>query len=267
MAHRRKHREFSSQTKRNLGERVAYICSNPNCRILTIKRKIDSERATKDGKASHINAASDEGPRFDENLTDKEISDFKNGIWLCSKCSGEVDDNKSKYLKEELIRWKETTEAYVETLMTQETRLRHLRILMNDAITRMRILNGVPGPTNHFDQTFKDAGHIPFTRILIELEQQLFENTFTSEADALNILMMDLDTIVFRQIEQVKEGEYIDISPWKNRAVQLMTNIMQYSNQSFERYLLRETEMVERKLNGLKGSVVRHLDLSESKIT
>ena len=79
----------------------------------------------------------------DNTKSDSFIRSFDNGIWLCDKCEREVDDNQSVYKTEELLKWKLDAENYVETLVTQDTRLRQLRILTQNSLSALRILSAI----------------------------------------------------------------------------------------------------------------------------
>ena len=56
------------------------------------------------GKAAHITAAAEGGPRYDSRMDSEMRSSVKNGLWLCSNCHDIVDRNPEqysvKYLKE-----------------------------------------------------------------------------------------------------------------------------------------------------------------------
>ena len=103
---RLKENEFRSKVKQQLATRVAYRCSNPGCRKSTIGPKTYSHDAVSIGKAAHICAASEGGPRYDINMTSEQISGFDNGIWLCAICADEIDLNWQNYPKESLKIWK-----------------------------------------------------------------------------------------------------------------------------------------------------------------
>ena len=59
--------DFSSSVKKTMAERVAYLCSNPACRILTIGPHSKSDKVNRLGEAAHITAAIEGGERFDPN--------------------------------------------------------------------------------------------------------------------------------------------------------------------------------------------------------
>lgn len=240
----RKNREFTLSIRRQLAERVAYMCCNPLCRRLTIKRSADSYEAVRSGKACHIHSAGKNGPRAKADMTDNECKAFENGIWACDTCAREIDDNESKYSAEELRRWKDEAEEYVEGLVTQDTRLRQLRVMMQSSLSCLRLVTAVLGPGSACDQTFENAGRIPVARLLIEAEQALFENGFAVEADSLLRIKEEMD-LVLSAMSRNCPGQYLDISSWKNEIIRrLMVDILRFSDASYGRYLDREMAMV-----------------------
>lgn len=259
----RNKREFKSSVRRDLAERVAYMCSNPLCRNLTIKRRLGSKKAVRSGKACHIHSAGQSGPRFKADMTDEECSLFENGIWACDKCSREIDDNDSKYTADELRLWKKEAEEYVEELVTQDTRLRQLRVMMSPLLSTLRILTALPGPGPRFDHTFEHDGRISLTRILIEAEQTLFENGFRFEAEQLLCIGGELER-VYDSIRVSAQSAYLDISKWKNQRIRtLMVVVMRFTEESYRRYLRKESEMVQARLKELETSGTQVIQFKE----
>lgn len=102
--------EFSQRVKDLLSRRVAFTCSNPNCRITTCGPGESSNGTVNIGVAAHITAASEGGPRYDPFMTPEERSSPKNGIWLCQNCAHKIDVDQSSYPVELLFKWKQQTE-------------------------------------------------------------------------------------------------------------------------------------------------------------
>lgn len=105
---------FKKTTIEVMAKRVAYLCSNPDCRRLTVGANFDSAKSTTIGVAAHITAASPGGPRFNSDLSEVERIHIENGIWLCNNCSTLVDKDPKRFTVELLKRWK--TNAETETL-------------------------------------------------------------------------------------------------------------------------------------------------------
>lgn len=102
--------DFTSDTVTKLGKRVGFLCSNPDCRILTVGPNEVSDRTTNIGKAAHITAASPNGPRYDPDLTSEQRKSIDNGIWLCGNCHDKVDADAVRYPAELLRQWKKDAE-------------------------------------------------------------------------------------------------------------------------------------------------------------
>ena len=245
-------RNFDTEVKRKLAERVAYMCSHPLCRRLTIKPATIGDKAVRLGDAAHIHSASPGGPR-PEALTAAECKSFTNGIWLCTEHAREVDGPNWKLYAADLLReWKANAEQYVEELVTQDSRLRQLRAMVSPLLSRLRVVSALPGPGPRFDQTMFSEGKIPLTRLIIEAEQTLFENEFLREANQMRDFQNEMES-VYRRIEQTPEGAHLDISDWKNGWVQkLMVDIMRFKDSSFARYMETEMKMV----NDAKAEIV-----------
>ena len=55
--------DFTFKTKDTLAKRVGFLCSNPNCQMLTVGPNSNVEKHSNIGVAAHITAASEGGPR------------------------------------------------------------------------------------------------------------------------------------------------------------------------------------------------------------
>ncbi len=112
---------FSEKTKKELAARVGYICSNPNCNMLTIGAKNGKNGSINIGEAAHICAASPGGKRYDKHMTPKERTDISNGIWLCRNCAAKIDRDENYYTKELLHLWKENAEKKANQKITKSS--------------------------------------------------------------------------------------------------------------------------------------------------
>jgi hypothetical protein len=80
--------DFLKPTVDALCKRAAYICSNPDCRVHTLAPSgADDGRFLYIGKAAHICAAADGGPRYESRMSPEERSAPANGIFLCGNCA------------------------------------------------------------------------------------------------------------------------------------------------------------------------------------
>jgi len=110
--------EFNQPVKEALAKRVAYRCSNPECRSLTTGPHLESTRFVNVGVASHITAASAGGPRFDGKLSQLERSSVENGIWLCQLCAKLIDSDDVRYTVDMLSAWKRVSEERTSKELT-----------------------------------------------------------------------------------------------------------------------------------------------------
>jgi hypothetical protein len=86
--------EFPTGIIDTLRKRAAFICSNPNCRNMTIAAsEASTEKVQYIGVAAHITSAAAGGPRYDTSLTPAERQGVQNGIYLCNNCATLVDKN------------------------------------------------------------------------------------------------------------------------------------------------------------------------------
>lgn len=99
---------FDERTIRLLAEKAGYICSYPQCRMVTTypHGEMASEVSGNIGQAAHITAASPGGPRYDASLTHEQRSDVSNGIWMCYSHAKLIDSEKCVYSVDKLRKWK-----------------------------------------------------------------------------------------------------------------------------------------------------------------
>ncbi|THK33448.1 hypothetical protein EHS39_36280 [Ensifer sp. MPMI2T] len=116
---KRKRDDFTAATKRLLAERVGYLCSNPECRALTIGPRLGTEGSVNTGVAAHITAAAS-GPgaaRFDPSLSPDERKHYTNGIWLCAVHAHQIDHDEKHFTTEKLRGWKQAAESFAAKQM------------------------------------------------------------------------------------------------------------------------------------------------------
>ncbi len=99
--------DFILSTVRIIAQSAAYICSNPECRKLTITGSEASiGKVINIGEAAHIIGNAKVSARYEEK-TIVNKSSVENGIWLCRNCHKLVDSNKGEgYPTEKLKQWK-----------------------------------------------------------------------------------------------------------------------------------------------------------------
>ena len=109
--------DFIMDTILKLGQRVGYVCSNPDCLVRTVGPNEIQTKSTLIGEAAHIrgaNPGSDKSlpsARYDPDMTDEQRSHISNGIWLCNVCHKIIDSDPDKYPVDRLVKWKADAEA------------------------------------------------------------------------------------------------------------------------------------------------------------
>ena len=112
MAPIHKRHDFTESTKRFLRENVANLCSNPDCRVLTMASQIDGCSSSNVGVAAHICAAAPGGPRYKLEQSEEDRRHYDNGIWLCTTCSRLIDVDDGSYPEALLRDWKAKALVY-----------------------------------------------------------------------------------------------------------------------------------------------------------
>lgn len=102
--------DFTKKTVAELAKRVAWLCSNPHCRKVTIGAKQGGAGVNITGTAAHITAAAPRGPRYNASLSQADRKDISNGIWLCNNCATLIDRNEKAFPTSLLYEWKREAE-------------------------------------------------------------------------------------------------------------------------------------------------------------
>lgn len=122
-----KARQYRPSHIRRLDTLSGNSCSFPGCERKLIAR--DGETIV--SKICHIEAASDQGPRFNKNMNDDERRHFNNLILMCDECHSIIDnmENESQYPVSDLQQWKKDHHEKIESL--QRPKLSHLTLAIN----------------------------------------------------------------------------------------------------------------------------------------
>ncbi|MEZ9455449.1 hypothetical protein AB4258_23585 [Vibrio splendidus] len=114
--------DFNKPVVDALAKRAAYICSNPDCRKLTIApSEEDLTKFIYIAEAAHIKAAAAGGPRYDPTMTSQQRSSIENALFLCSNCADMVDKNKGiDFSVEELHRWKSDHDEWIRNNLNKK---------------------------------------------------------------------------------------------------------------------------------------------------
>lgn len=116
MANDRKDKNFTKTIVTKLGERAHFLCSNPRCRKMTTGPHSMDGKSLRTGDAAHIYSARAKNARYNPDLTDEQVKNIKNGIWLCRECHKKVDHDEKEFPASLLFNWKKTHEEFVKAL-------------------------------------------------------------------------------------------------------------------------------------------------------
>lgn len=140
-----KARQYKPSTVRRLDTLSGNVCAAPTCENKLIAR--DGESII--SKICHIEAASDNGPRFNENMDDDDRRHFDNLILLCDECHTIIDnkENEDKYSVNLLKSWKKDHESKLQLSIINKN-----PTLLNQVINRIASAEiddiGDPEPLN-----------------------------------------------------------------------------------------------------------------------
>ena len=113
--------DFSKKTIDTLAKRAAFLCSNPDCRKITVGANSENDKSTTIGDAAHIFGARSGSARYDSEMTDTARSEITNAIWLCKNCHKLVDTDKQRYTSNLLFSWRELHEEYTQSELGNHT--------------------------------------------------------------------------------------------------------------------------------------------------
>lgn len=82
-------------------------CAAPDCN----NKMISDDGKSVHGQIAHISAASDDGPRYDANMTEEQRRSFDNLILLCPQCHKKIDDSPENYPAKDIRSWKDDHES------------------------------------------------------------------------------------------------------------------------------------------------------------
>lgn len=169
--------DFSLKTKEELAKRVAYRCSNPQCRKTTIGPKENNYGTVNIGEAAHICAASPGGARYDEDMTSKERSSVNNGIWLCRNCAALIDRDKNHHTVELLRAWKQLAEIEAnQNVLNSGNYSEHISLSNNDKKTIEKIINTIEDSNTSYmlkEQDYHEDFQRDYLNSLFELMEYL----------------------------------------------------------------------------------------------
>ncbi|MFE0037661.1 hypothetical protein [Streptomyces sp. NPDC059015] len=95
-------RSYTEQTIKQLFGSAAGRCAFPSCRRKLIYPATEQSSTTIIGDIAHIVAFSNDGPRADSAVTEKDRNNFENLLLLCAACHRLVDGQSADYPNEVL---------------------------------------------------------------------------------------------------------------------------------------------------------------------
>lgn len=117
--------DFSKSTSETLSRRAGSLCSNVECRVLTVGPTLAPDKSVNIGEAAHIYGARVGSARYRPDMTDISRSEVTNGIWLCAKCHKLIDSDPARYPAELLFTWRSVHDEFVTSkLGTSNDKLR-----------------------------------------------------------------------------------------------------------------------------------------------
>ena len=106
-------RIYTARTLKLLWGRSAGRCAMPECREQVFVDATDYDPIVTIGDIAHVAASSDDGPRADGSMTQKQRDDYSNLIVLCKNCHTRIDGQKVFYSKEKILDIKQRHEEWV----------------------------------------------------------------------------------------------------------------------------------------------------------
>ncbi|MEN0653923.1 MULTISPECIES: hypothetical protein [Hyphobacterium] len=119
--------DFSLKTIENLGKRAAFLCSNPDCRAMTVGPNSKANSSTTIGEAAHICGARPSSARYVSTMSDLARAEITNAIWLCRNCHKKIDGDADSYSAARLFSWREEHERYVTNKLGTVADRAHLK--------------------------------------------------------------------------------------------------------------------------------------------
>jgi len=151
-------RQYKPTTIRRLDKLSGNQCSEPDC----IKNLIAEDGQSIISKICHIEAASKNGPRWNEKMTDDERRSFSNLILLCDEHHTIIDnkDNESRFPPSLLKKWKTEHEAKIFASVSGIS-------ILNDNPSALNVVIGFIGSRIFDDTVTEEPINAPSTELKI----------------------------------------------------------------------------------------------------
>lgn len=126
---------------------AAARCSKPDCRTLCVAKATQKDPNVTIGEIAHIHSYSDDGPRANVSLSQKDRNKYENLLLLCSNHHAEVDGQQNTFDADTLRSWKNQHEEWVEGKL--KTAISNVSFAELEIVTRSIVAVPVP-PTENF---------------------------------------------------------------------------------------------------------------------
>ena len=155
-----KARQYKSSHIRRLDTLSKNKCAAPDCTRALIAR----DRETIISKICHIEAAKENGPRYNPNMTDDDRRHFNNLILLCDECHSIIDnkENETAYPVSLLREWKKEHESKTILILNSRGSLLKLAI---DAIASAD-LEGYQNDNGSIPEVFNIENKIEYNSVV-----------------------------------------------------------------------------------------------------
>lgn len=175
--------DFSKRITEELAKRASHVCSNPDCRIVTIGPSSDPEKSTNLGEAAHVYGARPNSARYIDAMSDINRSSITNGLWLCRNCHKRIDRDEKLYPADLLFRWREEHEnRNFKNLGTKLDRVKY-----EQSLNQLELFDGYP----------------PIIRRIVIDRPDGWEWSVTAE------LMRFLNRAPLRALDDLRSGLYV----------------------------------------------------------
>jgi hypothetical protein len=241
ISHEEKRAEFSQSVIRIAKERAAYICSNPNCRLMTIGPSASDENLVEYiGEVAHILPAKKKGPRETIPFDPNERSSIDNAIFLCGSCARMIDKNKGiDYPAKTLKEWRTKHYSWIrENINKQLSRTTANETFHNHG----NVVFGIQNINYVLPPEPKSENHLLH-------DQKVFERLIDlcSEESFNNIILKLKESARIRSSEQDKMAE---VSKFLKKA----------SNKFIQNSLSQAANILLEKLEELNGLIASNFD-------
>jgi hypothetical protein len=130
---------FTRKTQLQIAKRSGWLCSDPECRCLTVVATSDGNGEIMLDEASYICAAAPGGSRCDTGMSEAERRSAKNGMWMCKLHAESVDSEDLKFTVELRHCWKKLAEEHSHRGVLHDAATGPAKISKGDLVKRLHV--------------------------------------------------------------------------------------------------------------------------------